>query len=61
MGEIVRDAATVLRVVEQGTLLDVHPVTTRRADRWSLETKQCLVCEIGKNWQNFHKTSEHGA
>ncbi|MBR0927217.1 hypothetical protein JQ561_11445 [Bradyrhizobium diazoefficiens] len=30
MGEIVRDAATALGVVEQGALLDVHLVTTRK-------------------------------
>ncbi|MBB4381058.1 MULTISPECIES: hypothetical protein [unclassified Bradyrhizobium] len=30
MGEIVRDAATALSVIEQGALLNVHPVTTRK-------------------------------
>ncbi|QOZ77550.1 hypothetical protein XH83_20100 [Bradyrhizobium sp. CCBAU 53351] len=30
VGEIVRDAATALGVVEQGALFDVHPVTTRQ-------------------------------
>lgn len=30
MGEIVRDAATALSVIEQGALLNVHPLTTRK-------------------------------
>lgn len=35
MGEIVRDAATAQGVIEQGALLDVHPVSTRKGARWS--------------------------
>ena len=56
MGEIARDAATAQGVIEQGALLDVHPVSTRKGARWS----HAVCREPGKTGKIFKRSGNIG-